>query len=48
MIVVALAGTLGFFFSILHVLYYVDDTRRERRRQRALDSLRHPNDTENE
>lgn len=47
MIVVALAGTLGIFFSILHVLYYVDDARREQRRQRALDSLRHPNDTEN-
>lgn len=47
MIVVALAGALGLFFSILHVLYYVDDARREQRRQRALDSLRHPNDTEN-
>jgi hypothetical protein len=48
MIFLALVGALGVFFSALHVLYYVDDTRRERRRQRALDSLRHLNDTENE
>lgn len=48
MIFLVLAGTLAVFFGGLHVLYYVDDTRRERRRQRALDSLRHLNDTENE
>lgn len=42
MIPLLVFGIVGLALSSVHILGYVDDVRRERRRQRALDSLRWP------